>query len=303
METGYWDRLIERFRIFLLLERGHSQNTVDAYLSDVRKLVHYLSGKDLAQTAQELDQNVLSGFLMWLCELGLGRASQSRILSGIRTFFKFLLIEEVVENDPTELLEGPRRSRKIPEVLTVGDIQRILDSIDLSLPQGHRNRAILEVLYACGLRVSELTGLKISNLYLEEGYIRVIGKNNKERLVPVGDAAIRAVRVYLENVRVLQPVIRGEEDIVFLNRRGKRLTRVMVFHITKEAAALAGIEKVVSPHTFRHSFATHLVEGGADLKAVQDMLGHESITTTEIYTHLNMEYLRDTLMRFHPRHG
>ena len=301
LKNAHWKGMAERFRAHLLMERSHSPHTVNAYLSDLDKLVSYLEQRGEVGRVQDLDQKLLGGFLQWLCDLGLGQSSQSRILSGIRTFFKFLLVEQIVESDPTELLDGPKLNRKIPEVLTVGEVQRILDGMDLSHPQGHRNRAMLEMLYACGLRVSELTGLRISHLYFEHGYIRVIGKNDKERLIPVGDSAIRAVRTYIDGVRCHEPVVRGEEDIVFLNRRGRRLTRVMVYHVVKASVHTAGISKTVSPHTFRHSFATHLVEGGADLKAVQDMLGHESITTTEIYTHLNMEYLRDTLMQYHPR--
>lgn len=299
--SNYWAALTEQFRVYLLLERSHSQHTVDAYLGDIQKLITFLQQRGVDGAVGDLDHRVIADFLQWLCDLGLGQSSQSRILSGIRTFFKFLLIEQLVETDPCELVDGPRLRRKIPEVLTVDEIQAMLEGIDLSQPLGHRNRAMLEVMYACGLRVSELTGLRISNLFLDLGYIRVIGKNDKERLIPIGGAAIKAILVYQRDVRCHLGIVRGEQDILFLNRRGKRMTRVMVFHIVKAAARHAGIRKTVSPHTFRHSFATHLVEGGADLKAVQDMLGHESITTTEIYTHLNMEYLRDTLMRYHPR--
>jgi len=241
-------------------------------------------------------------FILWVNRLGLEATTQARLISGLRAFYKYLLVEDMLDDDPTELLESPRMRRKIPEVLSVHEVQAMLNAVDLSDPQGQRNRAILEVLYACGLRVSELVNLRLSQLFLEANFLKVIGKNNKERLVPIGAEAVKYLSIYLEKVRNLQNNLKKEaENIVFLNRRGGRMSRVMVFLIVKEFAAKAGVVKTISPHTFRHSFATHLVEGGADLKAVQDMLGHESITTTEIYTHLDTEYLKETIYLYHPR--
>ncbi len=249
----------------------------------------------------DITEKDLSSFIVWLNKLGLGATSQARIKSGIKAFYKFLLLEDIIDTDPTELLESPRLMKKIPSVLSVEEVQEILDVIDLSTGHGTRNRAMLETLYACGLRVSELINLKITNIYADIGFVKVIGKNNKERLVPIGEEALKHISFYKDSVRNFIPKIEeSDENILFLNRRGKKLSRVMVFMIVKEAVKMAGISKVVSPHTFRHSFATHLVEGGADLKAVQDMLGHESITTTEIYTHLDRAYLKETVLRFHP---
>lgn len=300
MKAKEWEAAIREFRGFLRLEKGLAAHTLAAYTADVEKLTLYIEQNEIEKRPEAIETQDLRGFLRWLNGLGLGAASQARILSGIRAFYRYLLLEDRIERDPTELLEGPRLERKLPDVLEVEEIRAMLGSIDLSHPQGTRNRAMLETLYACGLRVSELTQLKISGLFLEVGFIRVIGKNDKERLVPIGESAIKYIRQYLEHIRPKGPVGKGQEDIVFLNRRGKALSRVMVFHIVKAAAQGAGIAKSVSPHTFRHSFATHLVEGGADLKAVQDMLGHESITTTEIYTHLDTEYLKETILNFHP---
>jgi len=238
----------------------------------------------------------------WINEIGLGANSQARIISGVKAFYKFLLVEDIIDEDPTAILDSPSLQKKIPEVLAYDEIQAMLATIDLSYDHGVRNRAMLETLYACGLRVSELITLRLSNFYKEVGFIKVIGKNNKERIVPIGEEAIKHIGLYIEGVRRLQKNIHKDHaNYLFLNRRGKKLSRIMVFNIVKEAAQLAEIQKNVSPHTFRHSFATHLVEGGADLKAVQDMLGHESITTTEIYTHLDTEYLRSTILNFHPR--
>ena len=295
-----WTTAIEAFRAYLLLERSMSANTIDAYLNDVRKLVGYfeITGQDIPPLGASAD--VLMRFAIWVNDLGLEASSQSRIISGIKAFYKFLLMEDMLDTDPTLLLDAPRHQRKIPEVLSIDEVQQILLQIDLSEPLGIRNRAIIETLYASGLRVSELTELKLRQIYAQEGFLRVIGKNNKERLVPIGDDALRFIQMYLDHVRKDQEIKPGHEQYVFLNRRGAKLTRVMVFYIIKESVAAAGIIKNVSPHSFRHSFATHLVEGGADLKAVQDMLGHESITTTEIYTHLDREYLRNTLHQFHP---
>ena len=239
-------------------------------------------------------------FIKYIHELGLGERSQSRMLSGLRAFYKFLLVENLVDDDPTALFQGPKLSRKLPEVLSVEEIDQLIAGVDLSQPQGHRNKAMLETLYACGLRVSELINLKISDFFIEEEYIKVTGKGDKERIVPITPAAITQNKIYIQHYRSQVKIKPGEEDFLYLNRRGKHLTRVMVFTIIKNLAQKTGIDKKVSPHTFRHSFATHLVEGGADLRAVQDMLGHESITTTEIYTHIDKKYLHETIMLYHP---
>lgn len=302
MENLLWTPWIRGFEAFLLLERSLSANTIEAYTRDVGKLAEYLNLHGRSIGPAEIQGEDLGTFLFWLNELGLSAPSQARLLSALKTFYKYLLLEGGIKDDPTALLEGPRLQRSIPSVLSYDDIQAMLATIDLSTPQGLRNRAILEILYACGLRVSELCDLRLSSLFLDVEFLRVIGKGNKERIVPIGTDAIKHLNFYLEGVRQHLPNIKkGHENYVFLNRRGARLSRVMVFLIVKEAAEKAGIEQVVSPHTFRHSFATHLLEGGADLKAIQDMLGHESILTTEIYTHLDTDYLRDTIMRYHPR--
>lgn len=297
-----WRPYINGFKAYLLLERSLAENTIEAYQRDLHKLTEFLQLQNYPQGPAELQSEQLSEFLQWLNELGLGARSQARMLSAIKTFYRYLLYENLVKDDPTELLDGPQLGRKIPEVLTYEEIQAMLATIDLSTDHGLRNRAMLETLYACGLRVSELTELRLSNLFLDVGFIRVIGKGNKERIVPIGEIAAKHITYYIEGVRRHQQNIhKDHENILFLNRRGKGLSRVMVFMIVKECAAAAGIDRTVSPHTFRHSFATHLIEGGADLKAVQDMLGHESIITTEIYTHLDTDYLRETVMQFHPR--
>lgn len=297
-----WAPYINGFKSYLLLERSLSENTIEAYLRDLRKLVEFLELSDCQVRPEELDVDQLSAFLHSLNDLGLGARSQARLLSAIKTFYKYLLMEDLIQVDPTSLLEGPRLARKIPEVLSYEEIQRMIASIDLSEPHGVRNRAMLETLYACGLRVSELIDLRMSNLYLDIGFIKVLGKGNKERIVPIGEEAVKHIGFYIDGVRRAMMNIHPEHrQFLFLNRRGKQLSRVMVFMVVKECAKLAGVEKNVSPHTFRHSFATHLIEGGADLKAVQDMLGHESILTTEIYTHLDTDYLRETILSYHPR--
>jgi len=297
-----WTPTIKGFKSYLVLERSLSSNSIDAYIRDINKLVQFLELKEYDLSPAEVSLKHLEEFIFWLNDLGLGATSQARLISGVRAFYRYMLIEDLTDSDPTDLLEGPRLKRKIPEVLNYEEMISLLSAIDLSLPQGTRNRAMLETLYASGLRVSELINLKISNLFFDIGFIKVIGKNDKERIVPIGEDAIKHIKLYFENVRKLQNNIHPDhENILFLNRRGKRLTRVMVFMIVKGAAKAAGISKNVSPHTFRHSFATHLIEGGADLKAIQDMLGHESITTTEIYTHLDKEYLKETIIAFHPR--
>jgi len=295
-----WKTRIKEYEGFLKLEKGLSANSIHAYLSDMDKLVQFLELNHWEYRPEELDSEQLSAFLSWIAGLGLSARTQARILSGIKAFYNYLLMEEKIEKDPTALLEGPRLDSKLPEVLSVEEIDRMLDLIDLSHPQGPRNRAMLETLYSCGLRVSELVELQISGIFRAEGFVRVIGKGNKERLVPISPRALKEIDLYLpdRNRLIIQP---GNEDILFLNRRGRMLTRNMVFTIIKELARTAGIQKTVSPHTFRHSFATHLVEGGADLRAVQEMLGHESITTTEIYTHMDKAYLREAIISFHPR--
>ncbi len=296
-----WKVAMNGFKQYLTLERGMSLHSIDAYLNDVRKLSDYFVEVGLVEGPEAVKLEHLESFLAWLNDLGLGRRTQARILSGIRAFFRYLMVEELIETDPTELVEGPKLHQKIPDVLTFQQIEELLAAIDLSHPQGVRNRAMLETLYACGLRASELTNLKLSNLFLEVGFVKVIGKNNKERMVPIGASAVKHLGIYLDHQRLPHSKVQpGYEDFVFLNRRGRALSRVMVFNIVKETAAAAGITKKISPHTFRHSFATHLVEGGADLRAVQEMLGHESIVTTEIYTHLDINYLRETILHFHP---
>ncbi|MFH1161502.1 MAG: site-specific tyrosine recombinase XerD [bacterium] len=296
-----WDSYLRSYQAYLQLEKSLSPNTVEAYLHDVKMLVQYLeiSGNDLLPSTVKLHH--LQSFLKWVTELGMTARTQARVISGIKSFYKYLQLENLVQKDPSELLESPKVGRKLPVVLNISEIDTLIGVIDLSKPEGERNKAILETLYGCGLRVSELVDLKISCLRFNEGFIRVIGKGNKERLVPVGQSAQKQIRIYLDSVRRLQPIKRGYEDFLFLNRRGSKLTRAMIFNIIKELAEKAGIKKNISPHTFRHSFATHLVEGGADLRAVQEMLGHESITTTEIYTHLDREYLRSTIIQYHPR--
>ena len=299
-----WQIYTSGFESYMMLEKGLSEQSIRAYKDDVAKLERWAMERVPSLSPTSIEYKHLAEFIIWINKLGLGAKSQARIISGIRAFFKYLFLENLISDDPSELLEGPRLQRKIPDVLTYEDIDAMLNTIDLSTPQGHRNRAILEVLYASGLRVTELVNLKISAYFPDMGLLRVIGKNNKERIVPIGPSAIKYVNIYIENDRrQLKKIDDSSSDIIFLNRRGKQLTRVMIFMIVKETAALAGIEKKVSPHTFRHSFATHLVEGGADLKAVQDMLGHESITTTEIYTHLDTHYLRETILNFHPRNS
>ena len=282
------------------LEKSLAENSVEAYLTDIEKLTAYLQTSGNLKTPEEIQLKDLQQFVQWAAELGLTPSSQARMISGIRQFYKFCGIERLVQADPTVLLEAPKLKRALPDVLSFDEIESMINSIDLSKDEGGRNKAILETMYSCGLRVSEVVNLQISNLYLDVGFIRVVGKGDKERLIPIGSSAIKYIGIYKKQIRPHVPVCRGNEDILFLNRRGSKLSRVMIFYIIKDLANKAGITKNISPHTFRHSFATHLVEGGADLRAVQEMLGHESITTTEIYTHLDREYLRKTLENFHP---
>jgi integrase/recombinase XerD len=295
-----WDSYKKGFRAYLQLEKSLSRNSIEAYQRDLDKLTQYIQLTGELQNPPDITLPYLQGFIKWVAELGMSDSSQSRIISGLRSFYAYCLAEKIVAMDPTELLEAPKLRRSLPDVLSFEEIESMIAQIDLSKPEGGRNRAILETLYSCGLRVSELVNLRRSHLYLDIGFIRVVGKGDKERLIPIGQEAIRYIKIYLEDLRVHLPVIPGFEDILFLNRRGRKLTRVMIFYIIRDLAKLAEIKKQISPHTLRHSFATHLVEGGADLRAVQEMLGHESITTTEIYTHLDRDYLRDTLQRFHP---
>jgi len=296
-----WKVAISGFKSYLLLERSLSSNSIEAYLADVEKLKLFINENYSSVLPVKISFDILRDFILWLNGIGIGERSQARIISGIKAFYKYMLMEDIITNDPTELLEGPKLSRKIPDVLSYIEIEKMINTIDLSHPQGHRNRAVLETLYACGLRVSELINLKLSNFFPKIGFVKVIGKNNKERIVPIGKDAIKYINLYIQNCRLHMEIQKGYENFVFLNRRGKVLSRVMIFYIIKEAAKNAGIQKNISPHTFRHSFATHLVEGGADLRAIQEMLGHESITTTEIYTHLDTKYLKDTILNFHPR--
>ena len=295
-----WKAYIKGFKAYLQLEKSLSENSVGAYIHDIEKFTQFLIENTIELNPEEIELGHLEDFLKWINQLGMTPASQARIISGLRSFYKYCLQEQISKTDPTTLLEAPKLTKHLPDVLSFDEIEKIISAIDLSTPEGGRNKAMIETLYSCGLRVSELINLKRSCLYFEVGYIRITGKGDKERLVPIGDSAIKYIRVYLEKIRVHMPVIPGYEDVVFLNRRGRKLSRVMIFMIIKDAAKKASVTKSISPHTFRHSFATHLVEGGADLRAVQEMLGHESITTTEIYTHLDREYLRDTLQQYHP---
>lgn len=298
-----WEDSFKDFQHFLRLEKSLSDNSIEAYSTDLRKLIQYFELSGLNISPEQVTGEHLKGFLRWINELGMSARTQARVISGLKAFFRFLTLEEKIEEDPTGLVEAPKISRKLPEVLSVEEIDRIISKIDLSKPEGHRNRAMIEVLYSCGLRVSELTGLRISDLNMEKGYLKVRGKGDKERLVPIGKRAIREIKNYIFQRNSLLSIDESCKDILFLNRRGFKLTRVMIFTIIKNLAVDAGIRKRISPHTFRHSFATHLVEGGADLRAVQEMLGHESILTTEIYTHLDREFLRETILSFHPRSG
>ena len=295
-----WETYKKGFKAWLQLEKSLAANSVEAYLRDIDKLTDFLLASKKMVTPQDLELKDLEKFVQWISELGMTVASQSRIISGLRSFYTYCIIEHIVTVNPTALLETPKQKRLLPDVLSFEEIEHIIAQIDLSKPEGGRNKAILETLYSCGLRVTELVNLRISCLFLDIGYIRVIGKGDKERLVPIGSEAIKYINIYKNEIRVHIKIKAGQEDFLFLNRRGSKLTRVMIFIMLKELALKAAITKNISPHTLRHSFATHLVEGGADLRAVQEMLGHESITTTEIYTHLDREYLRDTLQQFHP---
>lgn len=295
-----WQPYKKGYKAYLQLEKSLSDNSVEAYLHDIEKFTTFLSATKALKTPQQITLKDLEQFIRWINELGMTPGSQARIISGLKSFFKYCLLERIITSDPSALLESPKLKRTLPDILSFDEIEKIINQLDLSKPEGGRNKAMLETLYSCGLRVSELVNLRISCLFLNDGFVRVIGKGDKERLVPIGSDAIKYINIYRNDIRVHIAIKPGNDDILFLNRRGSKLSRVMIFLIIKEMARLAEINKTISPHTFRHSFATHLVEGGADLRAVQEMLGHESITTTEIYTHLDREYLRNTLQQFHP---
>ena len=296
-----WASIIKGFQAYLKLERSVSANTSSAYVRDVALLESFLESELVGKSLNQVDFSDLKEFITWIHGRGMSASSQARILSGIKTFFHFLVLEGLLSDNPTTLLESPKLSRKLPDTLSIHEINSLIDALDLSKPEGMRNKAILEMLYGCGLRVSEVVDLKISNLFLDIELVKILGKGNKERLVPIGSEAAKFLQIWLQEVRIHLKIKPGQEDWVFLNNRGSSLSRVMVFLIIKGLATKIGLKKTISPHTFRHSFATHLLEGGADLRAVQEMLGHESITTTEIYTHLDRDYLKSTILQYHPR--
>lgn len=295
-----WEPYKKGFKAYLQLEKSLSDNSVQAYLRDIEHFTIFLQEKKQLLNPEAVQLKDLQQFMKWIAELGMTASSQARIISGIKAFYKYCLLENIATIDPTTLLEAPKQKRVLPDVLSFEEIEKIIAAIDLSKAEGGRNKAILETMYSCGLRVSEVVNLKISQLYLDLGFVRVTGKGDKERLIPIGSSAIKYISLYKNEIRVHTQPLKGNEDVLFLNNRGAKLSRVMIFYIIKSLTLKAGIKKTVSPHTFRHSFATHLVEGGADLRAVQEMLGHASITTTEIYTHLDREFLRKTLEQFHP---
>jgi len=298
-----WEAYQKGFKAYLQLERSMSDNTVEAYMHDAAMLGDFMRSSNAGTGPEDVSLTHLQAFLAHINEMELSAGTQARVISGVKSFYRYLLLEEVVKTDPTELLEAPKLKRALPEFLSIDEVELLFNTIDHSTPEGQRNRAMLETMYSCGLRVSELINLQLSNLYLDVGFIRVIGKGNKERLVPIGETAVKQIKLYKDHVRSFVNIKQGNEDIVFLNRRGSALSRVMVFLVLKDLTAKSGIKKNIHPHTLRHSFATHLVEAGADLRAVQEMMGHKSITTTEIYTHLDRTYLRQTLEKFHPRFG
>ncbi len=298
MKADVKSDLTSAYEIYLKLEKSLSKNSVDAYMSDLEKLLIFL--KDEGKRPQDITLNDLQQFIAQLYDVGINARSVARIISGIKSFYNFLFLDDYIQKDPTELLDSPKIGFKLPEVLSVNEINTIISTIDLSQPEGQRNKAIFETLYSCGLRVSELISLRFSDLYLDEGFIRVIGKGSKQRLVPISPVAIKEIKLYLIDRNQIK-VKKDYEDILFLNKRGTSLSRVMIFYIIKQHTELAGIKKTVSPHTFRHSFATHLLEGGANLRAIQQMLGHEKITTTEIYTHMDRDFLRSEILSHHPR--
>jgi integrase/recombinase XerD len=296
-----WSNYISEYISYLKIEKSLSRNSIEAYQRDIYMLQNYLELHKLKVQPFQIKLQHLRDFINWINEMGISARTQARIISGIKSFYKFLLLDEKIENDPTALLEAPRIGRKLPVILTVKEIDDLINAIDLSKPEGHRNKAIIETLYSCGLRVSELINLRLTDLFFDQGFIKIIGKGNKERLVPISQKAIKEIDIYISGYRNYCQPEKESENILFLNRRGRSLSRVMIFTIIKTLAKSIGLKKTVSPHTFRHSFASHLIDGGADLRAVQEMLGHESIITTEIYTHLDTEYLRDTIIQYHPR--
>ena len=296
-----WKSSIGGFKSFLKLERSLSENSIEAYVHDIDKIVHFLEYKKYTLSPEALELQHFREFISWVNKIGMSATSQARILSGIKAFYKYLLLENIIKTNPTLLIEAPKVGRKLPDTLSIEEINSLIAAIDLSKLEGERNKAMLETIYSCGLRVSELVNLKISGLFFNEGFIKIIGKGDKERIVPIGSIAMKQIGIYRDTIRCHLTIKKGSEDILFLNRRGSKLTRVMVFTIIKLLVEKIGLKKHISPHTFRHSFATHLIEGGADLRAVQEMLGHESITTTEIYTHLDRDYLRSAILQHHPR--
>lgn len=296
-----WSDYLDSYKNYLQLEKSLSGNTVEAYLKDIKKFTDYLEGNGFSKHPKDVTQEKIREFIDFINELGMSASSQARALSGIKSFFKYLLIQDEIPRDPSSMIETPKIGRKLPVVLTPDEVDALIKAVDLESETGYRNRAILEVLYGCGLRVTELVSLRLTDVHFDEGFVRIQGKGNKERLIPLGQNAKDTVISYIQNYRGTLRIDRKDENILFLNRRGKKMTRVMIFTIIKDLAIKIDLQKNVSPHTFRHSFATHLMEGGADLRAIQDMLGHESITTTEVYTHLDKEFLKDTIVRFHPR--
>ena len=296
-----WPSYTKGFKAYLKLERSLSGNSVQAYLNDIDKLSQYFKSIDAAPNVSEISATDIKAFISWLNNLGMLGSTQARIISGLKAFFSYLMLEEIIVVDPMALTEAPKLVRKLPDTLNINEINSLINSIDASKPEGMRNKAIIEVLYGCGLRVTELTELKISNLYPQIEFIKVIGKGNKERIIPIGSVALKLLDIYLHQIRVHVKIKKGNEDFIFLNRFGAKLSRITIFNLIKSLAVQSGIHKTISPHTLRHSFATHLIEGGADLRAVQEMLGHSSITTTEIYTHLDRDYLREVVTQFHPR--
>lgn len=301
LQAMSWESEINMFKGYLKLEKGLSENSIHAYVTDLYKLVQFLKDRKYSVGPSQVTLQHLKELMEWISSRGISPRTQARIISGIKSFYKFLLIEEKTEKDPTALLEAPKVGRKLPEILTVEEIDNIINAVDIKKPEGQRNKAILETLYSCGLRVSELIDLKISNLFFESGFVKIEGKGSKERLVPISSKAIKEINLYLSEYRRLLNISPQHEDFLFLNRRGKRLSRVMIFTIIKAVTMKLNLDKNISPHTFRHSFATHLIDGGANLRAVQEMLGHESIITTEIYTHLDKEFLKNTIIQYHPR--
>ncbi len=302
-EKMNWTQAIKSYKTYLQLEKSAAENTIDSYLRDVTYLHQFATGLSSSPSPLTITYEEIQEFLAWITDMGLGAKTQARIISGLRSFFNFLILENSITTNPVELIETPKIGRKLPDTLSYEEIVKMLEALDLSKPESTRNKAIIETLYSCGLRVSELVNLQLSGYYPDEGFVRVIGKGDKERMVPIGDSAIRYIDIYLDTIRRHQQIKSGHGDILFLNRRGAKLTRVMIFTIIKNLCRDAGIQKRVSPHTFRHSFASHLVDAGADLRAVQEMLGHVSITTTEIYTHLSREYLRAEVMNYHPSYA